>query len=230
MLTRARSLVWLEHPAHNRTVVGSNPAGPTSQHPSFQFWDQRPQPRGQSTPLPVAFRVACLSCVRGVRRRGRGPDGVSGGVAGVFHHMDGGSGVTARAGGGGGRRVLRLWAAAWAARAASRTSTTLALSTVHARAYSRAVRGRPSSGRMVSKSGSTRSAHSMAQSTMVLRSSSDGPVPSKASPVPGLGGHADRPHAHVPARLERPPGPGEPPPGHAGVHVVLQVVAEVVAG
>ena len=27
----ARSLVWLEHPADNRKVVGSNPTGPMSQ-------------------------------------------------------------------------------------------------------------------------------------------------------------------------------------------------------
>jgi hypothetical protein len=26
---RARSSVWLEHPAHNRVVMGSNPFGPT---------------------------------------------------------------------------------------------------------------------------------------------------------------------------------------------------------
>ncbi len=27
---RARSLVWLERPAHNRVIIGSNPVGPTS--------------------------------------------------------------------------------------------------------------------------------------------------------------------------------------------------------
>ena len=38
---RARSLVWLEHPADNRKVAGSNPAGPISRQKNAPFSKRR---------------------------------------------------------------------------------------------------------------------------------------------------------------------------------------------
>ena len=48
---RAHSLVWLEHPADNREVVGSNPTGPTP----YCRW--KPRHQGSAGPVPVA----CIS-------------------------------------------------------------------------------------------------------------------------------------------------------------------------
>ena len=74
-----RSLVWLERPAHNRVVVGSNPAGPTIsalELPNFNIWilGDMNRPSG-SLALSAPERVAGLmqSSLSMTRQDGESP-------------------------------------------------------------------------------------------------------------------------------------------------------------